>query len=382
MDLNIKDVRAEMPNYDKYQDWQREGDILGLAIHHSATINRATGAPVGDARLIFDYQVNTCGWRHGGYHYLITNSGQIEYALDEKVAAYHASFYDPSDSFGLEYGQYWNNHYLAICVVGWFNNHRTYRDDEGRVHVTPDDHTVPNEAQMASLMALIQHLRQEHQIPVENVRGHRELTGNQTMSPGLNVDLADLRRQLRELAEPTTEPTPAEPIEPQPAVNPGEHVLILPDTDKYLNAAMIYLWKFQPDASFAINEALGRWKYVTVVGNDDVVSLSQLARLRRAGAAIVQRIPGDPGQVQETLDKLANEDRRFLTAEEQPTTEPTDLVDDIQHYTVQPGDTLSLIAKQLYGDVALWRVIFEANRNALGSPAQVQPGQVLQIPPQ
>ena len=59
MTLNIKDVREAMPNYDFYKDWHRSGDILGIAIHHSATANRLTGAPVGDAATFFNYHVNT-----------------------------------------------------------------------------------------------------------------------------------------------------------------------------------------------------------------------------------------------------------------------------------------------------------------------------------
>ena len=72
MDVSIKDVRAEMPNYEQYRDWQRDGDILGITIHHSATVDRTTGGPVGDAQTFFDYHVKTLGWTHGGYNYVIT----------------------------------------------------------------------------------------------------------------------------------------------------------------------------------------------------------------------------------------------------------------------------------------------------------------------
>jgi nucleoid-associated protein YgaU len=49
---------------------------------------------------------------------------------------------------------------------------------------------------------------------------------------------------------------------------------------------------------------------------------------------------------------------------------------------VQPGDTLSSIARQVYGQASLWRVIFEANRDILQAPGLIKPGQVLRIPPQ
>jgi nucleoid-associated protein YgaU len=52
-------------------------------------------------------------------------------------------------------------------------------------------------------------------------------------------------------------------------------------------------------------------------------------------------------------------------------------------YTVQPGDTLSIIAQKFYGDgsEASWRKIYEANRAVIGNdPNQLQAGMVLVIP--
>ena len=49
-------------------------------------------------------------------------------------------------------------------------------------------------------------------------------------------------------------------------------------------------------------------------------------------------------------------------------------------YTVAAGDSLSKIAKKLYGDANKWKVIFEANRDIIKNPDLIHPGQVLQIP--
>lgn len=49
-------------------------------------------------------------------------------------------------------------------------------------------------------------------------------------------------------------------------------------------------------------------------------------------------------------------------------------------YTVQPGDTLSKISKELYGNANQYMKIFEANRDRLKSPDQIQVGQQLVIP--
>ena len=51
-----------------------------------------------------------------------------------------------------------------------------------------------------------------------------------------------------------------------------------------------------------------------------------------------------------------------------------------QFYTVKPGDTLSKIAKQYYGNANKYPTIFEANRPMLQNPDRIYPGQVLRIP--
>ena len=49
--------------------------------------------------------------------------------------------------------------------------------------------------------------------------------------------------------------------------------------------------------------------------------------------------------------------------------------------TVQPGDSLSKIAKREYGDGNKWRAIFDANRDKIKDPDLIHPGQVLTLPP-
>ncbi|MBI4231525.1 MAG: LysM peptidoglycan-binding domain-containing protein, partial [Planctomycetes bacterium] len=50
-------------------------------------------------------------------------------------------------------------------------------------------------------------------------------------------------------------------------------------------------------------------------------------------------------------------------------------------YTVRRGDVLSVIAQRIYGKSALWRLIYEENRDTLDSPEDLREGQVLRIPP-
>lgn len=49
-------------------------------------------------------------------------------------------------------------------------------------------------------------------------------------------------------------------------------------------------------------------------------------------------------------------------------------------YTVQAGDTLTRISTNVYGSSGRWAEIFHANRDQLGSPHDLRPGQVLEVP--
>ncbi len=51
-----------------------------------------------------------------------------------------------------------------------------------------------------------------------------------------------------------------------------------------------------------------------------------------------------------------------------------------QTYTVKPGDTLSKISKQFYGDANEYMRIFYANKDKLKDPDKIQVGQELNVP--
>ena len=52
----------------------------------------------------------------------------------------------------------------------------------------------------------------------------------------------------------------------------------------------------------------------------------------------------------------------------------------LQSYTVVKGDSLSKIAKRVYGKASLWPKIYEANRDNIKDPDLIYPGQVLRLP--
>ena len=51
-------------------------------------------------------------------------------------------------------------------------------------------------------------------------------------------------------------------------------------------------------------------------------------------------------------------------------------------YTVESGDTMSEIAKKMYGDAGKYHHSFEANKPILKDPEHIYPGQNLRLPPQ
>ena len=67
---------------------------------------------------------------------------------------------------------------------------------------------------------------------------------------------------------------------------------------------------------------------------------------------------------------------------------PTDIVADIKvantdyytKHTVVKGDSLSKIAKHYYDDMMKYKAIFDANRDQLSDPDEIEVGQVLIIP--
>ena len=50
-------------------------------------------------------------------------------------------------------------------------------------------------------------------------------------------------------------------------------------------------------------------------------------------------------------------------------------------YEVQAGDSLSKIAKHVYGDASRWKEIWEANKASIPNPDLIHPGQQLSMPP-
>lgn len=72
--------------------------------------------------------------------------------------------------------------------------------------------------------------------------------------------------------------------------------------------------------------------------------------------------------------------QKDIVADIKVTPQPASVGTSGKTYTVQPGDTLSGIAKSYLGDGNAYMKIFDANRDQLSDPDKIKPGQVLKLP--
>lgn len=100
------------------------------------------------------------------------------------------------------------------------------------------------------------------------------------------------------------------------------------------------------------------------------------AELERAAREAAERLAQEQAEAAEQAQKEAAEQER---KKPKP---PQKEVTQVTSYTVKRGETLPLIASQpqVYGDRSLWPLIYRANRDQIGDPRHVWPGQVLRIP--
>ncbi len=117
---------------------------------------------------------------------------------------------------------------------------------------------------------------------------------------------------------------------------------------------------------------------------DGVATLTGLAANRAEASKIVMAVGNNDG-----IQKVDNQMRVPLssvtpaaTAAPAPAAGDDHADEDaVVFYPVEKGDTLSGIAKRLYGNASLYPRIFEANKPMLSDPDKIYPGQVLRVPP-
>ena len=149
------------------------------------------------------------------------------------------------------------------------------------------------------------------------------------------------------------------------------------------------MFDFAKDAGQALRNAIG--------GGKDDVSAQELAETLRAKGVTIENgrvsIQGDTVTINGVADSQAEKEKAILIlgntkgiarVNDQIQVKVGESVQQVaqasRFYQVKSGDTLSKIAREVYGDANQYPQIFEANRPMLKDPDEIYPGQVLRIP--
>ena len=149
------------------------------------------------------------------------------------------------------------------------------------------------------------------------------------------------------------------------------------------------MFDFAKDAGQALRNAIG--------GGKDDVSAQELAETLRAKGVTIENgrvsIQGDTVTINGVADSQAEKEKAILIlgntkgiarVNDQIQVKAGESVQQVaqasRFYQVKSGDTLSKIAREVYGDANQYPQIFEANRPMLKDPDEIYPGQVLRIP--
>lgn len=110
------------------------------------------------------------GWDDVGYHYMIGNTRP--FTQDGKIYQGRLEGFEGAHTRGF------NKNSLGICLIGNF------------------DKKTPSSKQISSLLYLLQTKAHQYNIPIENIRGHRELPNTRKTCPGKLIDMDYIRDTL------------------------------------------------------------------------------------------------------------------------------------------------------------------------------------------
>ena len=108
---------------------------------------------------------------------------------------------------------------------------------------------------------------------------------------------------------------------------------------------------------------------VCLRGNCESVEAMQKAVLMVGNVAGVKSVDGSALQLP-----------RKKSAPDEPVKVEDAANENVEYYEIQSGDTLSKIAKRVYGDAMAYKKIFEANREVIEDPDKIFVGQRIRLP--
>ncbi|HEX8369583.1 MAG TPA: peptidoglycan recognition family protein [Pyrinomonadaceae bacterium] len=149
----------------------------GIVIHHSAVPfpadNPLDVIAIDEIHKRRGYGIFYWGQTyHVGYHYIILPDGTLQPGRPEKCKGAHAKGF---------------NDYIGICLIGDFSPSDNKNGNKGPQHPTPE--------QLQTLEEIVGKLRKGYDIPLENIRTHKELDA-QTECPGESFPIKDFFERI------------------------------------------------------------------------------------------------------------------------------------------------------------------------------------------
>jgi len=152
----------------------------------------------------------------------------------------------------------------------------------------------------------------------------------------------------------------------------GERLFGGDDDDEKAGSAEVVRTPEMAMADKRKGEALG-----VLVNGMDFGAEDLRVKFRDGMATVTGKVPSQ--EIREKIVLLVGNTQGVARVEEDLVVEKPE--PEATMYTVQPGDSLSKIAKAHYGDAMKYMKIFEANTPMLKDPNVIHPGQTLRIPP-
>ena len=267
----LHDISGQLPRHPNLRYESRRLDAIShLAIHHTAMPPHVGPDRIAAIHAEADPERGKEAWPGLGYHFFVHGDGRIDQTQPLENLVYHVAGH--------------NQQTVGIAFAGSFMNG-----------------SVPTQPQVRAGARLVAWLLQELKLPMQQVWGHKEFSGNRTTCPG--GEWTDGRKWRDTLFEEVVR------VQSGGDKRPIHHYLLIGATE--MAVAQPYIERFQPTIGFDVETAL-QAKFVTIVGGAAGVSSQSEDRLRQAGVQ-VERIDGkDEAETGQMLKELTEKGRRFL----------------------------------------------------------------------
>lgn len=283
--LDVVDQLPKHPTLPPYA--ARTRPISMIVVHHTDTAKTTTVQQIAQYHVYGERksasgEVIKAQWPGVGYHFIISPDGVIHQCQRESTRSYHVGG-DPNDTS------------VAISLIGRFMTKNYDGTDRA-----PEDR-VPTPEQLRSAGRLAAWLMQEHKVPLEEIKGHRDVWPKATVCPGEHWKTGlNWYPHLIEQVEAAQTATGGLPR--------MELYLLLWDhgaawAESDWRGAQAYIAAFRPTAGFRTDDALHA-AHVVIVGGPAGVSGADEARLRAAGCDVHRLNGANEAETQAMLDAL------------------------------------------------------------------------------